>query len=281
MNSADTSNHFYNASFKYFKYGVYLLLTINVFLFLQEDLAASAHVFAQGMSWGDVISGFAATIDTAAWVILLLLFELETYVIEDKNIQGPLKLSLHGVRILCYLIITYAFYGYVSKMYMLLGFEPITDLSLCTEQLGWSIMTDLDEFEILSADNCQALAANQYFTLPGTKIISGAESYQSSILLGWTDVINAATWLLICVALEIDVRAQLSKHSSTLWASFHLPIKVILYSTLFLAAAYWGVKGDFLDFWDAFLWLLAFVFIEMNIFEWQAETTLENKAATI
>ena len=34
------------------------------------------------------------------------------------------------------------------------------------------------------------------------------------------------------------------------------------------AAAYRGVKGDFLDFWDAFLWLVAFIFIEMNVSQW-------------
>ena len=48
-------------------------------------------------------------------------------------------------------------------------------------------------------------------------------------------------------------------------------MKFILYSTLLFAAVYWGVKGDFLDFWDAFLWLVAFVFIELNVFEWRAE----------
>ena len=32
---------------------------------------------------------------------------------------------------------------------------------------------------------------------------------------------------------------------------------------------YWGILGDFLDFWDAFMWLVAFVFIELNIFQWQ------------
>ena len=32
-----------------------------------------------------------------------------------------------------------------------------------------------------------------------------------------------------------------------------------------------GFKGDFLDFWDAALWLFAFVFIELNVFEWQQE----------
>lgn len=36
---------------------------------------------------------------------------------------------------------------------------------------------------------------------------------------------------------------------------------------LLLAAIYWGIKGDFVDFWDAFLWLVAFIFIELNVFE--------------
>jgi hypothetical protein len=37
------------------------------------------------------------------------------------------------------------------------------------------------------------------------------------------------------------------------------------------AAVYWGFEGEFLDFWDAALWLFAFFFIEMNVFEWQRE----------
>ena len=36
-------------------------------------------------------------------------------------------------------------------------------------------------------------------------------------------------------------------------------------------AAYWGFEGTFLDFWDAFLWLVAFIFIELNIFQWHEE----------
>ena len=48
-------------------------------------------------------------------------------------------------------------------------------------------------------------------------------------------------------------------------------IKFVLYSMLFVAAVYWGFKGDFVDFWDAFLWLVAFFFIEMNVVEWRKE----------
>ena len=48
-------------------------------------------------------------------------------------------------------------------------------------------------------------------------------------------------------------------------------LKVVLYTTLVVAAIYWGFKGDLLDFWDAALWLFAFVFIELNVLEWQQE----------
>jgi len=49
----------------------------------------------------------------------------------------------------------------------------------------------------------------------------------------------------------------------------------VLYSLLSLAALYWGVKGDFVDFWDAFLWLVAFIFIEKNVFDWRREELAE------
>ncbi len=48
-------------------------------------------------------------------------------------------------------------------------------------------------------------------------------------------------------------------------------MKVFLYLFLLLVAIYWSVKGDFLDFWDAFLWLVAFFFIKLNVVEWRHE----------
>ena len=64
--------------FTVFKYAVYALLTINVYFFFQEEFLATQHTFSQGLVLGEIISGFAATIDTSAWLLLLLLFELET-----------------------------------------------------------------------------------------------------------------------------------------------------------------------------------------------------------
>ena len=43
------------------------------------------------------------------------------------------------------------------------------------------------------------------------------------------------------------------------------------YELDFGACLYWGYMGDGIGFWDAILWLLAFIFIELNIFQWRQE----------
>ncbi len=105
-----------------FKYTVYTLLCINVYLFLAEEIDASAHMFADGITFSKIIEGYAATIDTGAWVILLLLFELETDVIPDEKIKGWVKYIMHLVRWLCFAFIVYALYGYITKLIGLMGF---------------------------------------------------------------------------------------------------------------------------------------------------------------
>ena len=89
------------------------------------------------------------------------------------------------------------------------------------------------------------------------------------------DVINSANWLIIVFILESEVYLQLKGKLSASFIFIAKWVKVILYSVLLLAAIYWGIKGDFLDFWDAFLWIVAFIFIELNLFEWNAESTEE------
>src|SRR5690606_10631510 len=90
--------------------------------------------------------------------------------------------------------------------------------------------------------------------------------------LAWVDVINSGVWLLVVLLLEIDVRLQQRDQFEGLALRLSNMSKYVLYSILLLAAIYWGIKGDFIDFWDAFLWLVAFVFIELNVFEWRQES---------
>ncbi|MDH3431917.1 MAG: hypothetical protein OEQ14_18100, partial [Gammaproteobacteria bacterium] len=106
-----------------------------------------------------------------------------------------------------------------------------------------------------------------------------ADGLTAITILAWVDVINAAVWLLVVLVLELDVQLQERDRYEGFALRLSNIVKVILYTTLLLAAIYWGVKGDFVDFWDAFLWLVAFVFIELNVFEWRKEVIDEKLAA--
>jgi len=264
-----------------FKYAVYALLCINIFVFFSEEWAAAPHRFAAGMGLVDVIEAFAATIDTASWVVLLLVFELETYVLDDRQFTRPVTLSLHALRALCYAIIVYAFYGYLSKLLFVLGMTPAGLTDLCSLPANeWAYAVDFDEYEIIDAVNCTSLSASTaFFQFPGTQALVDAAGRASIVGLAWVDVINAGVWLLVVLVLEIDVRLQ--EHNLLKGAALRVSAvaKWLLYSMLFLAAVYWGIEGAFVDFWDAFLWLVAFVFIEMNVFEWRQESLQQEAAA--
>jgi len=261
--------------FQVAKYVVYALLTLNIFLFFAEEWAASTHRFANGLSLTDVIEGFASTIDTAAWVVLLLMFELETYQLADHQFTRRVTLALHSLRGICYCFIVYAFYGYVTKSLFLLGVTAAPEIAdICSLAVNqWTYAIDLDEYQLITAANCASFTTDTvFYRFPGMQAVVDQVGRTEIVRLAWVDVVNAAVWLLVVLVLEIDVRLQESNLLLGAALRISTASKYVFYSILFLAAAYWGWKGDFVDFWDAFLWLVAFVFIELNVFDWRHET---------
>ena len=271
-------NHFHSWGYQGFKYLVYTLLAINVYLFFGEEWLAAKVVFASGITVDNVVEAFSSTIDTGAWLVLLLLFELETCVIDDKYLKGATKWSLHGIRAFCYLFILYSLYGYMTKVGLISQFSPHQITDLCSLAKEWKFMTTLNVYNEFTVDTCRSLsvAGTEYFSHNGYKVITNAKTLSDVTGLAWVDVINASAWVSVVVMLEIDVHTQLGNISSKLWEKYNIFVKVTVYSVLFVAAVYWGVTGNFLEFWDAFLWIVAFVLIEMNMFEWQAEVALRN-----
>lgn len=262
-------------TFQAFKYVVYGLLTLNIGLFFAEEWAATGYRFASGLDALDIIEAFAATIDTAAWVILLLMFELETWVLDDRQLTPAVSRALHLLRAACYAVIVYAFYGYVTKLLFLHTATPLAGVEdLCTLVDGaWSYAIDLDEYRVLTLANCAEFSSNsRFWQFPGLTATVDTAGLTRIVSLAWVDVINSGVWLLVVALLEIDVRLQERGRLEGPVLRASTMSKYVLYSALFLAAVYWGLKGDFVNFWDAFLWQVAFVFIEMNVFEWRRES---------
>jgi len=266
--------------FRWVKYLTYALLSLNIFLFLSEEISSARFAIASGEDVVMRVQLFSATLDTLAWVILLLLFELETAVIPDERLKGLLRFGIHGMRMLCTAAIVVAFLGYFGEWLTLLPSELLVGETCARVNEGWSYMVKLDDFVSLTAENCGQFGADTRLVIGLDRVIASPAGLLKGQRLALVDVINSAAWILVVILLEIEVRLL------TRWGAGSRPmarlansLKVVLYTTLVVAAIYWGFKGDFLDFWDAALWLFAFVFIELNVFEWQQEIRDQTESA--
>jgi len=259
--------------FQGFKYAIYVFLTLDLFRYFNEEFAAAGLKFHDGVVFAHIIEAYAATIDTLAWVVLLLLFELETVVVPAHHGTKRVVWTLQTVRVISYIAIVYAFYGYIINLAVFDHVVPLAGISdLCALVDQWSYSTALDEYVAITRANCQSFsAATMFFQFPGMHAVIDAQGLAESKALAWVDVINSATWLLVVLVLEIDVRLQENHRLTGAALAISNVLKVVLYLVLLLAAIYWGVKGTFLDFWDACLWLVAFFFIELNVVEWRHE----------
>ncbi len=260
--------------FQVFKYIVYSLLAFNVYLFWREEFTAALVEYPHGVPLAYIVDAYATTIDTAAWLVLLLMFELETYQLDDRHFTPTVTHSLHAIRIGSFLFILYAFYGYVGNVldtYDVATVAGVTDLCGLVGD-GYSFAVDYDEYLALTTDNCRNLSASDGFLrFAELQAVVDPAGLRHIQMLAAADAINAFVWILIVVILEIEVQLQERERLTSAAVRMFGGIKILLYSTLMLLAIYWGFDGDFVDFWDAFLWLVAFFFIELNVVEWRQE----------
>ena len=267
--------------YQLFKYSIYTLLTVNVFVFFGEEWAAARLEYPQGISGGEFFKAYAATVDTAAWVILLLMFELETYVLEDRHFTRAVRISLHALRAVCYLFIVSAFYGYVTDALFVYRTSPLPGVSDLCALVGqnWSYATTFGEYAEITSSNCASLSAlDSFVRFDGVAAVVDTPGLADIHFLAIVDVVNAGVWLLVVLLLEVDVRLQEKDRFEGIAFYLSTAAKFILYSILALAVVAWMVTGDFVDWWDAFLWLVAFVFIELNVVEWRQESHEEAAA---
>jgi hypothetical protein len=247
---------------------------MNIYWFFIEEFAANELLYPDGVRIRDIMDAYVATVDTLSWVILLLMFELETYILEDRHFTKPVTWTLHTLRAVCYVFIVYSFFGYIGNLLSVQDVNLAAGVAdLCTLVSGdWSYSHDFEEYTLLTAQNCSTFStANSFLQFADARAVVDAAGHAAIVRLAWIDVINAGVWLLVVLVLEIDVYLQERNRYEGLALHASTTSKFFLYAILFFAAVYWGIYGDFVDFWDAFLWLLAFFFIEMNVIEWRRE----------
>ena len=147
-----TLDHFLKnqSVFQSVKYLVYAALLINVFLFMAEEMSSSAALNTSVTSIASFFQIFSATIDTGAWLVLLIFFELETYVLSDHLLRSVVGWFIRGTKFLCLAAITVAWWGYIAELSGLMASQSMS-AGLCeTLDASWSVLINLDQFEPFS-----------------------------------------------------------------------------------------------------------------------------------
>ena len=141
----------------------------------------------------------------------------------------------------------------------------------------------MNEYIAISAQNCADFSTAPLLLHGIDNTYTNETVFADVLWLAWADILNSATWMLVCLVLEFDVRLRLNQNTNQQLQRISRGIKIILYGVLFWAAIYWVYTGSLLYFWDAFLWLIAFFLIELNLIDWQTEVqeSLENETSEI
>ena len=257
------------------KWSVYALVIINFGFYIRNDWVIAGHTLYAGSSLLEVSRAFATTIDESAWIILLLLFELETYLLSDEPLSRTKTLLMQGVRVVCYISLAHTLYAYgvyLAEIYASVPVEGVTNLcQLIEKDLSYAFNLVYSD---INSSNCASLSsANQFFYVdpPTFFIVEDAAGLAIEKELAWIDMFEAIIWLLILLSIEVAVWLQDRNIGQGIIFKGLGIAKLCLYSLLWAAAGYWIYRGHYMFAWDEFVWIAGFVAIEMNIVEWRDE----------
>jgi hypothetical protein len=258
---------------------VYGLLLTNFVHYLGNDLNVARHTMHAGWRLVDWTSAFATTLDESAWFLLLLLLELETFLLSDAAFtKGRVRL-MQVLRIVCYLAIGHTVFAFSDYLLDLNRAVEHQGVALCSfADSGLSFAKNLEYWD-LSRSNCQQLSSEtHFFQFAQNQVLTDSAGMVVEWELAWADLLEVVVWLFILMMIEVMVRLQEKGVAGGIKLRFAQGFKVVLYSLLWLTAAYWGYRGHWVFVWDEALWILGFMAIGMNLSEWRQEIRAEAPA---
>jgi hypothetical protein len=263
------------------KWTVYTLLLINFGYYIAEDWNAAVHTLGPDAGLVDWAGEFATSIDEAGWFLLLAMFELETYILEDEAWTARVARLVHGVRAVCYLVLAHTVYAYFIAVMSLAAVVPVDGvMELCElRDRDVSYVYNLHYSEITAGSCGELSSADRFYWLEADTLVSDAAGLALQAQLAWVDLAEAVIWLFLVLAIEVVVRLQNRNITEGALIRTAKCSQIILYLLLVAIAAYWATLSHWLYVWDEFVWIAGFAAIEMNISEWRRDILDEEAAA--
>lgn len=265
------------------KWVVYSLLIINWGFYIYEDWNRAVHTLNDGSSLFEWAREFATSIDESAWFVLLFMFELQTYILEDQDWKGWVAKTVHGIRLVCFMMILYTVYAFALTV---IDYQPTVVVENASNLCDMtndevSYVYNLKYTEI-TEETCGSLSdESRFYRVGNDPVVSTIAGLNLERDLAWTDLVEAVTWLLILLSIEFVVRLQEHGVTGGLLISVTNKLKIFWYFILFGLAVYWASLSHWLYTWDTFVWIAGFAAIEMNISEWRDEMLDEQHETAI
>ena len=275
MNSSSVKTYFLSLDRRQLlKVVVYSLLLINFAQYIRNDWVIAGHTLHSGSTFLDWTRAYAVTLDESAWIMLLILFELETYLINNPLSRAKAMLMLI-VRLCCYGFLAHTLYAYIFYAYELSQAQIIDSVSNLCELVSRDVSYAYNlVYTEVTADNCANLSsASQFLYIdpPTFFIVQDPLGLRIEKQLIWVDIVEAITWLLILATIEVTVYLQDRGIVRGLLLRSVNNAKFLLYSLLWCAIFYWIYRGHYMFAWDEFVWMVGFIAIEINVVEWRKE----------
>jgi hypothetical protein len=256
------------------KYFVYGALMINFGFYVSDDWMAFNSALGPDATFAEIVQIFSTSIDTAAWVGLVILLELETYVLPDEAFKGWVSWTMKTATVICYCGVVYAAYGYTQSTVDLYDNAQVPDLTnhFQIADQGTAIQKDVIAYEDITKENCDVLSQESKFYRVGEDIaIIDGPTLDHSQNMGNVDIVNAVVWLIVVILIEMEVWFQSADRFSSPVLGITRRLKSFMYCILIGNGVIWVYTGYPLYAWDAFLWIAGFWAIELNLVEWEQE----------
>ncbi len=262
-----------------FKWVVYFLLIVNFGFYIADDLARALLTQTRDSSLFRWLREFATTIDESAWFILIIMLELETYVLEDRHFTKRVKLVLHSARLLCCLMIAYTIFTFGHYAFQLISIVPVEGAShLCELHDKSYFFTYNIEYTEITSENCAELSSDSSFVfLASENVIADTTGLALERQLAWVDFAEVTLWIVIIALIEVVVRIQERGIGKSALISGLNRIKTCAYLVILGVGVWWASLGHWLYLWDEILWVGGFTAIEMNLSEWRDEIEEQNE----
>lgn len=259
--------------FLVFKWTVYSLLLVNVVYYAHEDWTVAQHTLTDDASFLKILSAYAASLDVFAWMMLIFIYEVETYWLEDDFDNNIVLGAMTLGKLLFAGLIIQTIYSYSVIVLQIPGtamIEGAHDICALAGQ-DLSFVRNLKYTEI-TPETCGSIAyAGDLYLFSNYPIVTDLAGFRENSFLEIFDLVEAVTWLIILALTELSVRLQSKGHYKGAVVMWDFRLRVIGYLILLLVSIYWGVKGHFVYVWDELLWITSFIALENNLNEWRQE----------